>query len=541
MKRITRTIILIPLLLLLISCGGRKVMRDLLNIESYINEQPDSALSALRQIDTLSLRTKAEKAKYSLLHAMALDKNYIDTADTKIIMPAVEYYGRHGSPEDRLKALMYLGVEQYNAGLYNQAIVSFHQASEYAPQTEDLNLLGVLYSRIADTYTMTRDYYQASEYIDKSIECFHQLNRTDQEFREKYRKAQNLVNVKDWKSAFSLYEELLNNTPSSASLLSSIEANYAMTLLLAPESSAKKALDYFEKALAHSVEFIDENQYGAYAFSLFVEGFTERSDSIMKCLLSLTRHDNLYYNYWSHRIQLCKGDYKNAYNSLWESKRKADSLMSAQFRVSAANAQAVFFELENRNKSLIIKNQRITLCTTIVLGLSIFILFLILYGRRRHLEKAENERKARIILSLQDQIKTSEREKTKAKFFYLSDLYKVIRYSGDDGSDSALERVYLEIEHRVKVLRNDEQARSRFEERLNDESNNIMVRFRSDYPELTENDYWLASCLFAGFDNSTLSLIIGKAPNNIRVMKNRLKSKIQSSTKDSRNDYLSYF
>ena len=115
-------------------------MRELSDIESYIDARPDSALVAIRQIDTLSLKTKAQKAKFALLHAMALDKNYIDTADTRIIMPAVEYYGRHGSPEDRLKSLMYYGVEQYNAGLYNQAIVSFYQATEYAPKVENQNL-----------------------------------------------------------------------------------------------------------------------------------------------------------------------------------------------------------------------------------------------------------------------------------------------------------------------------------------------------------------------------------------------------------------
>jgi hypothetical protein len=51
-------------------------MRDLLDIESYIDARPDSALVAIRQIDTLSLKTKAQKAKFALLHAMALDKNF---------------------------------------------------------------------------------------------------------------------------------------------------------------------------------------------------------------------------------------------------------------------------------------------------------------------------------------------------------------------------------------------------------------------------------------------------------------------------------
>ena len=55
--------------LLLVSCSERRTMRGLLDIESYIDARPDSALVAIRQIDTLSLNTKAQKAKFALLHA----------------------------------------------------------------------------------------------------------------------------------------------------------------------------------------------------------------------------------------------------------------------------------------------------------------------------------------------------------------------------------------------------------------------------------------------------------------------------------------
>ena len=145
-------IICISFLLLWSACTPKSVMRDLSDIESYINEHPDSALSALREFDTTALRTRAVKAKYSLLHAMALDKNYIDTADTRIIQPAVDYYERHGSNEERLKALMYQGTVLQNAGLYNQAIVSLGQAAELSDGINDPNLKGVLYSKMAEIF-----------------------------------------------------------------------------------------------------------------------------------------------------------------------------------------------------------------------------------------------------------------------------------------------------------------------------------------------------------------------------------------------------
>ncbi len=94
-----RPVALLPLL----SCGNRAVSAQLDDIESYIQERPDSALAAIEAIDTNSLSTRALAAKYSLLYAMALDKNYIDTTDLSIIEPAVNYYMRHGGASPRVR------------------------------------------------------------------------------------------------------------------------------------------------------------------------------------------------------------------------------------------------------------------------------------------------------------------------------------------------------------------------------------------------------------------------------------------------------
>ena len=149
-----------------VSCSGGKLMNKLCEVESFINDRPDSALSVIRSIDTLRIRTKAEKAKYSLLHAMALDKNYIDTTDTRIIGPAVEYYSRHGSPEEKVKAYYHMGRIEYNGGNYNIAIVSFYKADEWSNEAHDLKQLGILYAEFGDTYTKTSEFSQASVFIE---------------------------------------------------------------------------------------------------------------------------------------------------------------------------------------------------------------------------------------------------------------------------------------------------------------------------------------------------------------------------------------
>ncbi|MBO6172440.1 MAG: hypothetical protein J6N80_03590, partial [Bacteroidales bacterium] len=390
MKKATCVIILIFFPLFLTSCGGRRVMRDLLNIESYINERPDSALYALRQVDTLSLRTKAEKAKYSLLHAMALDKNYIDTADTRIIMPAVEYYGRHGSPEDRLKSLMYLGVEQYNAGLYNQAIVSFYQASEYAPKVEDQNLLGILYSRMADTYTMTRDYVQAEEYIDRSIESFKFDGNKDYEYLELARKARNLAQQKQWTDAATLYDSLLNDSLTSNLIKAEIELDYALCLLYSPSKEDTTVYHLMNDAIIRGVKFTNEDQIGALAYIRHKFGEVELADSL---LLSIVGHNKEHY--WRHRIELDKKDFKKAYNELLLSSQNTDSLLNSNSIISAANAQKAFLEQLKKDNSQRIKNQRhwlaiIALFCTLLLSVSYSLL--LAYRSKKREQEEEKER-----------------------------------------------------------------------------------------------------------------------------------------------------
>ena len=84
----------LPFMFIMASCHGWDIEKELNRIESYINDKPDSALAALRAIDTLDLNFSRARAKYSLLSAIAYDKNYIDTTDTRVIEPALEYYSR---------------------------------------------------------------------------------------------------------------------------------------------------------------------------------------------------------------------------------------------------------------------------------------------------------------------------------------------------------------------------------------------------------------------------------------------------------------
>ena len=84
------------------SCSGHSVRGDLARADGYMMSHPDSALLILDHMDTSRIASKRNRARYALLHTMAIDRNYIDTTDLGILKNAVDYYQRHGGAKDRM-------------------------------------------------------------------------------------------------------------------------------------------------------------------------------------------------------------------------------------------------------------------------------------------------------------------------------------------------------------------------------------------------------------------------------------------------------
>ena len=80
--------------ILLYSCDAYDVQHKLYDVESYIMERPDSALAVLDSMDRSCLTSDRLSAHHALLHAMALDKNFIDVIDDSIASVAVEYFSK---------------------------------------------------------------------------------------------------------------------------------------------------------------------------------------------------------------------------------------------------------------------------------------------------------------------------------------------------------------------------------------------------------------------------------------------------------------
>ena len=147
----------------------------------------------------------------------------------------------------------------------------------------------------------------------------------------------------------------------------------------------------------------------------------------------------------------------------------------------------------------------------------------------------------RLVDSLNRQIQEKKNQKKTAKFALMADVYEeVYRFSNNE--ESSKDQLFESLKSRFGDLRSDSNAQSRFEQMLDRDLDGIMSQFRQDFHNLSEDEFQLASYYFAGFDNTTVMMILG-LPNleTTRKRKSRLKRKILDSTVQNKEKYLSAF
>ena len=148
-------------------------------VESYIEERPDSALVVLEQIVPSELSSKEEKAKYSLLYSMALDKNFVDKTDFEVLQPAIDYYEDNGSATDKLRTLYYQGRIYQNAGNDALAMESYVNAINNGETSDDILTKARLHVAQGNIYTSLLKWESSNEANTKAAEYFYQKGKID--------------------------------------------------------------------------------------------------------------------------------------------------------------------------------------------------------------------------------------------------------------------------------------------------------------------------------------------------------------------------
>ena len=315
--------------------------------EDVMWTKPDSALAALESIDTLDIKTKAQRARYSLLYTMALNRNWIDTTDLHVIQPAANYYERHGSKDDKMKMYYYWGVIQFNRGELLSAIGSFIRSKELSESSEDYVFRGLILSAISDVYARNNNYLENISYSKEAIRNFEKAGDSLRVWITMGSLAFYYAENNDWEKSDSLYAKFFSMQCRDSSVLAQQLVNKAAICLRKPEADPRQSVELFTKAVNEMGWQPGLSDYCVYAYALDLLGYETASDRIFSQLDSISNNPAVLY-VWKYRISKRRGDNEKALDFLEKTVAIQDSIVVSTVNQSVALAQSDYFQSKSR-------------------------------------------------------------------------------------------------------------------------------------------------------------------------------------------------
>lgn len=531
---------LVILLCLFYGCNTASEMA-LNQAEVLMQEKPDSSLNILEQIDPDNLSRRKDKAKYALLYSQALDKNYFDKTNDSLILVAINYYQEHGTEREKMLAYYYLGRVQYNAHAYQNAIISFLQAEEYALHAGDYLYCGLIYRNISDIYNDTYNTAEELKYAQKAYDCFCQAdaslhkdyallalgiaygNASDRT-KEKELLEQTIVLAQE-RCDTALWGACL----SSYALCHEIIRDYrkAKESILAIKNRLMLPIDHSDwSTLAHC--YVQENKTDSVDFCLN-EAWHSAATSADSAKISLRI-------YWIEKIRnnpqkaLNALEYCNDFQITVSRQMLQQSVITTQRDHFRSRADAATYKLKANHRLGII----VILSICLFAGAVIFWLY-----RRIQRKNTEIEQYMNIAGEIQDilQSKNTEmshlvRQLFREKFEFIDSLG--CTYYERQNTPNEQIAIYNEVKRAIQNLGTDKQTKSELERIVNLCNEDILEKIRAQIPEIKAADYDLFCYLCAGFSYRAISIFMQTKIDNIYNRKSRLKMLIGNSAAASK-------
>ena len=532
-------------------------------VEEYMNSDPSQALYLIDSIDSRMLFLRGRRARYSLLKAMSLDKNFIDTTDTHIIMPAVDYYSHHGTPDDKMRTYLYLGRILYNGSKIDDAMASYLAAEEYYDNAKELKSKALLMSSISETYCYNHNYNAALEYAKKAITCYKQVGDS--------------TNI--WYTTgyiVSLYSDLLEDNVSDSlfraframpivdtAYYNSICLDCACIKVLSDnQENLRDALNTYTRFSSSPNLKLDSHSLCAYAYALEREGKSSVADSLI-CKAEQFNPDSAFLDIWKYRIEKLRGNDISALKYLENTLEEQQTIVMDALMRSLEKVQIDYYKSKSDYLNERTRAMRIHRIIILCFGIIALLLGYIIYS---HKTRYYNER-LEILANLKEETDvqlsvlqekstntvnqlTEDKAELQSQLMDLKrkflDLYgETFRYINElcviylsSGKRSRKNIIYEEVKKQIAFLENDTQGQQRFEKMLNDSFDNIMTLFRNDFSNWKEKNIRFVSYVMAGFESKTIACIMGITPGSVDVKKTRIRAKILSSSSPNKEKYI---
>lgn len=547
---------LITAVTFIVACGPslkQRVAATLDDVESFINERPDSALAVLEGVDSAALTTRAIRARYSLLHVMALDKCYKDITAPGLLDEASEWYEHHGTADEKMKVLYYQGRIAQDCKDQNSAAVYYMRAEEYSEDVVDKHALGVLYMAEATIFNTVHNIEKEKEFTEKGLSVFRSIDDPMQDIALG-QLAISYFSLRDWERADSLFRKGIASSTSNPYAQSVFLSNYARMKVLQPEPEPDAAialLDRKQKDLGQKLSLQDA---GAYAYALTLLGRTREAEGILNQLEKLAATSPMTVEKWLSRCAFASGDYEQAYMSLNRTHLSEESVIQETLSDSVLEAISAYNNMAAGQKRM---QYRINMAVLTIILLFLLLLLTLSLLRKNKIESERSrildlystlEREAadqeNNCLELQRQlnnVREIARKERVLRFRQAGRLRSSIWRLDHLGMPTwfAKDQSILSIKEELSYVYDIDDSADKLVRRLDRELDGIIIPLleRLKLMDKPKEQLFLCCCLLE-IPTDIIASKLGITPNNVRVKKFRLKDQI---AKLNNADYDSLF
>ena len=538
MKRMLMLLLTIEVLL---SCSGGSYSR-LQEIESYMENEPKRALEELRQMNAEEIKGARNIAKYALLHSMALDKNYIDLKTDSIIAPAVKYYSKRGSADDRLLMHYYMGRIYANAGNWDKAAIEYSKGEELVGKAKNKLAVGRLYNSFVIVYNQINNARKEIEYAQKAYDLFDSLGNVRLLNITKGLLAMGYANAREFVKADSLYKESIPMLEKDSVAVVLFLENYARLKVLSPKTDPEGAIGLIGRICNEYNQTLTADMYCVYAYALQLTGKINECDSVIGQLKKLGISE---LNYWQYLIYKHRGKNEVALECLENSSRRYERRMNSLLSNTTDNALKDYYSLEAEKSKMEMKMKvmiLVLIILSVVIVLSAIVIKLMHSNRKRQREMKVYlnmyENASKLVLDYENRLGKQIAQTYKNQFSTIGDL--CLTYLTKQDKKNVKDHIYRKVEKLIANISSDEKMHLQLEKQLNADLDNIIVHLREDLPKLTNNDMRFICYCIVGFDATLISVIFNLSIENVYTKKSRLKAKINALNSPYKEQYMLY-
>ena len=573
--------IIFPLVLLCLwiaGCTPASTREALARADSIMAAAPDSALTILDALDPATLNSPGTRAIYAVSLTEARYKTDIPIQNDSLISVATDYYLTHGSPKEKARAFYFSAIVKYLDSNYEQAIVDGLRAEKHALSASDHLRLGLTYRTIADCFDRLYDWSSALHYYRLSYGEFC--------------KAPDNVYT-DWALLdIARGEMALDNYDEAAGLLAltdSIAKVQGNTPMAVTSLSIRAKCDFnrrdFKGAIRalEGIRQLDKDMLTADHYRTLGVSYATLGDiaSAKACRDSLSRLQPGEQSV-DYAINRVVGNYDVANSQL---EHIVDSTNVELYKILKRNYAEVISEFYGRETAAgerLLRKERTVKYLMAALCLVTLLLGTIVYVYRMRLMRKDIEQKMLVASNLRSMLAERENsiELLNEKVTSLSESSEKMRSSMSDLSASIAEeqqkahkearkrvrealatkvdaieqlceaydlhhnkpnkqaKIYAQVCSMIEGIRSDRKTIARLEKIADTHLDNLMKRFRADFPDLHDWEYTLFLYIVLGFSAGVIGILQNVKTDVIYTRKASLKQKIKASSSRYTEEYI---